>query len=191
VPLAIACLALSFGTCAVAALQAHLPPHKHRFWSRSLIGLLFFLQPILRSWARFKWRTAAYSSAPQEAAITPPSAEVPETFTFWTAVGRLQFLHEIWRSSRRSLDGAGGYGLDDHDLEFFPHLDSSPVDDRDRGVGGQNASAAGWLLVVVVGTDSFHDARLARPSSFIFSRAPHPGSGFLSCCCLSRLIHRG
>src|SRR5436190_11367635 len=38
VPLAIASLTLSLGTCAVAALQAHLPPHKHRFWSRSLIA---------------------------------------------------------------------------------------------------------------------------------------------------------
>src|SRR5258707_863334 len=55
-PVAIASLAVSLGVCVAAAAQAELPPNKSRPWSRALVGCLFFLQPIIRGWARYRAR---------------------------------------------------------------------------------------------------------------------------------------
>ena len=55
-PLAITSLTVSIGTSFMAAAQATLPPAKERFWSRALITILFFLQPIVRGWARYRGR---------------------------------------------------------------------------------------------------------------------------------------
>jgi glycosyltransferase involved in cell wall biosynthesis len=96
-PLALASLALSFGACGLAAVQANLPPTKRRFWSRPLIALLFFLQPVVRSWARFKWRATSKSSGPIKVDSVARSTEVSDHFTFWSdgSHDRLQFLHAI------------------------------------------------------------------------------------------------
>jgi len=53
-PVAVASLLLSLGVCTAAAIQAVMPANKIRWWSRPLIGLLFFLQPIVRGWARYQ-----------------------------------------------------------------------------------------------------------------------------------------
>ncbi len=53
-PLALTSLALSLGVCAAAAAQAELPRNKLRWWSRPMIALLFFLQPVVRGWARYQ-----------------------------------------------------------------------------------------------------------------------------------------
>jgi hypothetical protein len=55
-PLAITSVATSLGVCVAAAAQAELPRNKRRFWSRPLVALLFFLQPIWRGWARYQGR---------------------------------------------------------------------------------------------------------------------------------------
>lgn len=55
-PLAIASLSLSLGICAIAGAQAVLPREKKRWWSRTLVAALYFLQPIVRGWARYKGR---------------------------------------------------------------------------------------------------------------------------------------
>lgn len=52
--LGIASLLFSLGTCVVASGQAQLPQSKLRGWSRPLVALLFFLQPIVRGWARHR-----------------------------------------------------------------------------------------------------------------------------------------
>lgn len=49
--LAAASLLLSLGVCVVAGARADLPPDKRRWWSRPLVALLFFLQPIVRRMA--------------------------------------------------------------------------------------------------------------------------------------------
>ncbi|MSU58202.1 MAG: glycosyltransferase [Pedosphaera sp.] len=54
--LAIASLLISIGVCVAAGLQASLPKIKRRWWSRPLVALLFFLQPIERGWARYSGR---------------------------------------------------------------------------------------------------------------------------------------
>jgi hypothetical protein len=55
-PLALMSASVSMAVCAIGAAQAPLPDAKLRFWSRPLVALLFFLQPITRGWARHKWR---------------------------------------------------------------------------------------------------------------------------------------
>ncbi len=123
VPLAIASLSLSLGTCALAALQAKLPPHKRCAWSRPLVALLFFLQPIVRGWARSNWRTRLKSSAPVEVVPAPGDEEVPEIVSYWSdgSMDRLQFLNAVLAR----LDAANWLvrtdtGWTSHDFEVLP-----------------------------------------------------------------------
>jgi GT2 family glycosyltransferase len=53
-PVAITSLLFSVGVCVVAGVQAALPRSKARWWSRPLVALLFFLQPLVRGWARYR-----------------------------------------------------------------------------------------------------------------------------------------
>ena len=55
-PLAIASLAISMGVALAAGAQAVLPKGGRRWWSRSLVALMFFLQPIFRGWERYQGR---------------------------------------------------------------------------------------------------------------------------------------
>lgn len=100
VPLAIASISISLIPCIVAAAQAQLPRKKQRLWSRPLVALLFFLQPIVRSCARFKWRQnlrVNRGNIPVERSAAQFSEEVPETVRFWSSgtATRYRFLTEI------------------------------------------------------------------------------------------------
>jgi glycosyltransferase involved in cell wall biosynthesis len=57
-PVAIISLFLPLGVCALAGIQAGLPKNKIEWWSRPLVALLFFLQPIVRGLARYQGRFA-------------------------------------------------------------------------------------------------------------------------------------
>ena len=96
-PLAVAALAVPLGICAMAAAQAKLPSKKRRVWSRPLIALLFLLQPVVRGWARFKWRLNLRSPAASAPPVTFDSGlPVPEKTTYWSSGGldRYRFLRE-------------------------------------------------------------------------------------------------
>ena len=58
-PLAIASTMISGGVCAAAGAQAALPKNKRRWWSRPLVAILFFLQPVVRGSARYQGRLTA------------------------------------------------------------------------------------------------------------------------------------
>jgi cellulose synthase/poly-beta-1,6-N-acetylglucosamine synthase-like glycosyltransferase len=47
-PLAITSLLLSLTVCIMAAAQAKIPDRKKQFWSRPLVALMYFLQPVVR-----------------------------------------------------------------------------------------------------------------------------------------------
>ena len=53
IPTAVAAAFLPLIVSSIAAAQASLAREKVRFWSRPLVALLFFLQPIVRGWARY------------------------------------------------------------------------------------------------------------------------------------------
>ena len=92
----------------LAAAQAKLPAEKRRLWSRPLVALLFFLQPIVRGWARFKWRlNLLAANRPVLRASPAPVGEEdqPEVHVYWTDSGldRYGFLHHVLSK----LDQAG------------------------------------------------------------------------------------
>jgi O-antigen biosynthesis protein len=98
-PLAGVSCGVSAGTCVLAAAQAKLPRDKRRFWSRPLVALLFFLQPLVRGWARLKWRLnllAEQKSAPAAAPVDH-RRELPEVALYWADghADRFQFLNRI------------------------------------------------------------------------------------------------
>jgi hypothetical protein len=77
-----------------------LPHHKRRFWSRPLVALLFFLQPIARDWARFQWRLSLFVGRQRnqrEPVPHPVGQEPPETQAYWTdqSLDRYAFLDGI------------------------------------------------------------------------------------------------
>jgi glycosyltransferase involved in cell wall biosynthesis len=82
-PIAIASLALSLGVCVAAAIQADLPRKKRRLWSRPLIALLFFLQPAVRGWARYRWRFNVQSAPKHQVGKVPTGAGLPEQLLYW------------------------------------------------------------------------------------------------------------
>src|SRR5258706_3611318 len=98
-PLAVSAVIIPFGVCFVAAAQAQLPCHKKRVWSRPLIALLFFLQPIIRGWARFKWRLNLRSgqSSPLMTGQFDPAFALPDKISYWSTgqVDRYAFLSRI------------------------------------------------------------------------------------------------
>jgi O-antigen biosynthesis protein len=53
-PVALTSLLISIGVCIAAGGQASLPRNKARWWSRPLVALLYFLQPLVRGWARYR-----------------------------------------------------------------------------------------------------------------------------------------
>ena len=83
-PVAIASLALSLGVCVAAAAQADVPRKKRRVWSRPLIAVLFFLQPMVRGWARYRWRFNAQSVPKRRASKAAFHAPLPEQLLYWS-----------------------------------------------------------------------------------------------------------
>jgi len=124
-PLAAATCCLSLGTCAVAAAQASLPRQKQRFWSRPLVALLFFLQPIVRGWARIKWRFSLLAERKRFSPVTTVDTEVPEVVAYWSPGhgSRYQFVNAIL--TKLELGGwiyKTDTGWTSHDIEIPAHL---------------------------------------------------------------------
>jgi len=124
-PLAVASLSLTLGVCIFAALQAPLPRPKRRFWSRPLIAALFFLQPIVRGWARFalqlKVPVSARGEKTDKEIFTRP-AVLPEVVSYWTrgSIDRCRLLQEILkRLEARGWPVRPDTGWNDFDLEIL------------------------------------------------------------------------
>lgn len=125
-PLAIASLLASGATCILAAWQQKLErPH---WWSAPLVALLFFLQPLYRSFARYRTRLSEPSPALQETenlevASLPSLNPRHQCFAFWAeksqkgSLERPVFLTQL--QNTLSEKGYGVYadrGWDDFDL---------------------------------------------------------------------------
>ena len=126
-PLAVASLLISLGVCVTAGAQAALPRAKRRWWSRPLVALLFFLQPIARGWARYSGRLRL---RPQEHPArenldsvglrdgTDPLGEV----RYWAEkrVERVAFVARILAElDRRSWPNRSDIGWSDFDVEIY------------------------------------------------------------------------
>jgi GT2 family glycosyltransferase len=125
-PVALASVLLSLGVCVVAAAQARLPRHKRRFWSRALVALLFFLQPLVRGWTRFRWRLRAHNNHNLRLPETR-TAEAGESsvLCFWSKgdVDRYQFLQAVQKNLERwACTFETDTGWEGHDLEITGSL---------------------------------------------------------------------
>jgi glycosyltransferase involved in cell wall biosynthesis len=94
-PAALLALGLSLGVCGAAATQALLPANRTCTWSRPLVALMFFLQPLVRGWARYERRllVGQPKTSPIHVENEPPSAN---PICFWSGgTQRYAFLEAI------------------------------------------------------------------------------------------------
>jgi hypothetical protein len=126
-PLALVSIALSLGVCVAAGAQAVLPRNKLRFWSRPLVTLLFFLQPIVRGWARYQGRLS-YGPTPKKAVESLASfsmrdrREALEQVEYWseTPMDRVEFVRRILdRLDKEGWEIKPDTGWSDFDVEVL------------------------------------------------------------------------
>jgi O-antigen biosynthesis protein len=127
IPLAIVSTLIPAGVCALAGAQAALPRNKIRWWSRPLVALLFFLQPIIRGLARYRGRLAQrpLKLASQESLDSvaffhgnQPLGEVE----YWAGqrIDRLDYVGAIVHHlQERGWPNKSDVGWSDYDVEIF------------------------------------------------------------------------
>jgi GT2 family glycosyltransferase len=126
-PLAVASLVISMAVCAAAGAQATLPKNKTRPWSRPLTALLFFLQPIVRGWARYQHRLALRPlprAARQtlESVALRDSGQRLEQVQYWARqrIDRLALVAGLLRHlDRQSWPNRADIGWSDYDVEIY------------------------------------------------------------------------
>ena len=126
-PLAVASLLLSFGVCFAAGVQAALPKNKTRPWSRALVAMLFFLQPVVRGLARYQGRL----SAPQtplavqqslDSIALRHSTRSLERVCYWAEQGldRLAWIAAVIRGlDKQGWPYRSDIGWSDYDVEIY------------------------------------------------------------------------
>jgi glycosyltransferase involved in cell wall biosynthesis len=126
-PFALTSIFFSLGVCIVAAAQADIPRNKRRFWSRPMVALLFFLQPIVRGWARYQGRLSL-GPTPKAAVETFQSLALkdrPEALDhveYWsdTTMDRLDFVRRILlRLEQQGWEVKPDTGWSNFDAEIF------------------------------------------------------------------------
>jgi hypothetical protein len=121
-------LLLSVSVAATQALQARLAPQHDGWQSRLLVAWLCYVQPLVRSWSRYRTRLFAYRAPRAHPTLTARQHCLPlkgkKTISYWNAGGveRLQLLGCVilylnehhWG---KTLDS----GWNDWDLEIYCH----------------------------------------------------------------------
>lgn len=126
-PVPLACLLVSLGACAGAAVQADLPRTKRRFWSRPLVALLFFLQPIVRGAARYQGRLTRHATPPAALAKAAEERHFQMTDSshclyYWSErpLDRLDFVRSILeRLDQQGWTSKTDTGWNDYDVEIL------------------------------------------------------------------------
>ncbi|HLP78913.1 MAG TPA: glycosyltransferase [Candidatus Paceibacterota bacterium] len=126
-PLAVASMAIPIVVCAMAAWQAVLPKNKLHWWSRPLVGLLYFLQPIARGWARYRGRltvkplTLASQESLDSLALRHSDRQLSEA-QYWAQqrLERLDFLASILeRLNQKGWPCRADAGWSEYDIEIY------------------------------------------------------------------------
>lgn len=126
-PVAIASLLLSVAVCVAAGAQARLPPDRTRWWSRLLVALLFFLQPLVRGWARYAGRLAVRPAADQprpslDSLALRDSGEPLEEVRYWgdQRLDRVAFVARLIEALRqRGWPHRPDIGWSEFDVELY------------------------------------------------------------------------
>jgi GT2 family glycosyltransferase len=128
-PVAVAALLIPIGVCAAAGWQAELPKNKLCWWSRAMVALLFFLQPIVRGWARRIGRLqlgVSHDAARQtlDSVTLQDSAQNLETVQYWTTqrIERVQFIRLIVEQlDKQGWPNRTDVGWSEYDIEIQNH----------------------------------------------------------------------
>jgi hypothetical protein len=123
--LAITSLLVPIVVCTAAAIQAELPPAKRRPWSRILVAWLFFSQPIVRGWARYKAKLELQPRA--WSAEAPPqgmadAGELIEQFCYWSKEDftRRELIQSLVETlERTNWPHKQDTGWNEYDIEVF------------------------------------------------------------------------
>ena len=126
-PLAWTTMLLSVLVCVVAAAQAELRPDQTRFWSRPLVTLLFFLQPIVRGFARYRGRISIPNAPPDnwsrhEALERLSRDRTLDDVCYWSPEGldRQTFVSSILRClDQQGWQSRSDTGWSDCDVEIY------------------------------------------------------------------------
>ena len=111
----------------LAAFQASRPRNKAHWWSRPLVGLLFFLQPIVRGWARYRGRLAVHPPAlaarqSLDSIALRNSGQSLREVQYWAQnrLDRLEFVKAILgRLDERHWPHRPDSGWNDYDVEIY------------------------------------------------------------------------
>ena len=145
-PLAVTSFALSLGVSLAAGIQAELPRNKLCWWSRPAVALLFFLQPIVRGWARYQGQlvpsTKTSLPRPTLESVTVAGQSGPlQEVDYWApqGVNRIAFVTAILKElSEQNWPCAPDIGWSNYDVKIFGNrwtylLLVTVVEDHPRG----------------------------------------------------------
>jgi len=126
-PLAITSLLLPLAVCCAAGAQATLSKKHLRRGSRALVALLFFLQPIVRGWARYQARlffrpTPLAAQQTWESVALRESGESVNQVDYWSneSVNRLAFVADLLRHlDQQGWPNKSDIGWCDYDVEIY------------------------------------------------------------------------
>jgi glycosyltransferase involved in cell wall biosynthesis len=127
VPLSVTAALVPLFVCSVAAAQADLPARRKTFWSRPLVALLFFLQPIVRGWARYQGRLSVQRRPLSDYESLDSLSRQARRLKFhelqyWDEKGvdRMRFLQSVMeRLDRRDWPNKVDLGWNNYDLEIY------------------------------------------------------------------------
>jgi GT2 family glycosyltransferase len=126
-PLAVTSLLVSIAVCAAAGFQAALPKKKICGWSRPLVAMLFFLQPIVRGLARYQGRLSLRST-PLAAQQTLDSVALRHSHLslrhvqYWAEprIDRLAFVSAMLRQlDHQGWPNKSDIGWSEYDVEVY------------------------------------------------------------------------
>jgi GT2 family glycosyltransferase len=126
-PVAMTSLLISCGVCVAAGAQAALPRNKRRWWSRPLVAMLFFLQPIVRGWARYQGRlmqrpTALAAHQTLDSVALQHSQRSLREVQYWAEqrLDRLALVSDILRRlDQQGWPNKSDIGWSDYDVEVY------------------------------------------------------------------------
>lgn len=126
-PLAVTAALVPLMVCAAAATQASIAAARATIWSRPLVALMFFLQPIVRGWARYQGRLSVQKRRLSEyESLDSLSREALKRnlneLQYWdeSGVDRICFLQAIMgRLDQRDWPNKMDQGWNNYDLEIY------------------------------------------------------------------------
>jgi len=126
-PVAATSLLISLGVCVAAGAQAALPRAKRRWWSRPLVTILFFLQPIVRGWARYRGRllrrpTPLAAQQTLDSIALRDSRQPLREVQYWAEqrLDRLALVADLLHSlDQQGWPNKSDIGWSDYDVEVY------------------------------------------------------------------------